>query len=118
MLSYSETDEEFSYEEYEYDYDYEYRGDINFDRELDYIWGLYNNLKNRFPYFHSDIDNFTSFILDPNKHVDVDIAIKDKDLDKFEEKYYTELQLTFDIINTIYYIDRKQWIKYCYLYNK
>lgn len=116
MLYYSEGEEdEYMYEEYEYEYDPDNDSEDEFGKELDYIWELYNHLKDRFPYFHSDIYNFTYLILDTNRCLNK--SVKEKDLDKFEDDYYMELNLTFSIINRIYNIDKTSWIKYCYLYN-
>jgi|688.fasta_scaffold710567_2 hypothetical protein len=91
----------------------EYVCEQSMDDELDCIFEIHNDLKTRFPYFFSDIDNFTKFILHylPNESID------QRDLNLFEDYYNKELTVTFNCLNKTYCIDNKSWLEYCYLYN-
>jgi hypothetical protein len=110
MSSCSEIEED---EEYIYDEDASYEKDT--ELEFDYICDLFYDIKNRFPYFHSNITTFTEFILYLPKYENVNI--NKMYLEFYNKKYYRELQLTFNIINHRYKIDKESWLRYCYLYN-
>jgi hypothetical protein len=95
--------------------DDEYVCEKYLDDELDYIYNLHNNLKSRFPYFISNMDTFTNFLLNTTPYHN--IPINESRLNFFESEYDTELAVTFKEINRRYYINKRAWLEYCYLYN-